>query len=594
MPSAHRAPPKLGGRPKASRVSPYLPASPQGTGTGPLAVAVAMSGNREGHNGGAFGGAQTTVGLAAALGGGRGSASPEGGSAPQPWEIAAELAPEPPVMRSKYAQPAGSNGSIGGAAGGAASLASKLAFANNMSKGFKSIADLAKPAMKNPKARSLMSATPLDSALANSLRAREDSKRAISDGEFNLQKMYARDHDGMVTARALLVGSTKALQKQIAVAEILEQEAAKARTQMQGDQAALYEANATSIGMLRAERDALRAILSKELRHIETDTTFSLKTLSSNLQRTQGSMAMQGQKLSGDVAQLQEQLRETQTMHQAYARDAERKEERLSGEIARLCAVVEKLKSEMKAAAEEHARIHADVVRTMSGQLADKERTIEARVADINTLKARLETTTATMSNQMNDLQREKEMREQRLQDENNQAVERGRQASLFAAQQLSKLQDEKEQRERVLTQQLLQTKQDSENQTESLRTKIEKMRKLQELALGGVSVDGTAGNSGASDGRPSTRGRQLLYWESLKSKAQEHPSMSWRGANEFAHEKVVAETAAQGAASSGQATPESHVPLKPAKPRVDLQREASSSVKASTTSPHVRKAGQR
>ena len=34
------------------------------------------------------------------------------------------------------------------------------------------------------------------------------------------------------------------------------------------------------------------------------------------------------------------------------------------------------------------------------------------------------------------------------------------------------------------------------------------------------------------------SRGRQLLYWESMKSKARESPSMSWRGANEFAHEQ--------------------------------------------------------
>ena len=55
-------------------------------------------------------------------------------------------------------------------------------------------------------------------------------------------------------------------------------------------------------------------------------------------------------------------------------------------------------------------------------------------------------------------------------------------------------------------------------------------MRKLQELALGGVG-------GGSSGSKPSTHGRQLLYWESLKSKVREGPSMSWRGSDEFAHE---------------------------------------------------------
>ena len=68
-------------------------------------------------------------------------------------------------------------------------------------------------------------------------------------------------------------------------------------------------------------------------------------------------------------------------------------------------------------------------------------------------------------------------------------------------------------------------------------------MRKLQELALGGVGggsspLDTSGGASPRERKGPSSRGRQLLYWESLKSKTQEQGSMSWRGADEFAHEQ--------------------------------------------------------
>ena len=38
-----------------------------------------------------------------------------------------------------------------------------------------------------------------------------------------------------------------------------------------------------------------------------------------------------------------------------------------------------------------------------------------------------------------------------------------------------------------------------------------------------------------AGPSQPSPEARQLLFWESLKSKKQEHSSMSWRGANEYA-----------------------------------------------------------
>ena len=84
------------------------------------------------------------------------------------------------------------------------SLQARLALAAGINKGFTSIASIAKPAMKSPRgiAGKLMSRSPFDVALADALRAREDSQRAMADGELNLNKMYARDHDGMVQARA--------------------------------------------------------------------------------------------------------------------------------------------------------------------------------------------------------------------------------------------------------------------------------------------------------------------------------------------------------------------------------------------------------
>ena len=83
----------------------------------------------------------------------------------------------------------------------------------------------------------------------------------------------------------------------------------------------------------------------------------------------------------------------------------------------------------------------------------------------------------------------------------------------------------------------------ESQKKADGLAMKIEKMRKLQELALGGVGggsspLDTSGGASPRERKGPSSRGRQLLYWESLKSKTQEQGSMSWRGADEFAHEQ--------------------------------------------------------
>ena len=424
------------------------------------------------------------------------------------------------------------------------SLSARLALAAGMGgKGFKSIADIAKPAMKTSAGKKLVGASPLDSCLLNSARTREESKRAMAEGEINLTKMYARDHDGMVTARALLVGSTKSLTRMVAAAEALEVEAAKARAQMQADQEALNHAKSFSIKQLTAERNALIRTMCNEIRAIETDKHFSLTTLLDKYRRTEGNMYSLGEKLNDQIGNLDSTLSETREQHSAYASAAEKKETRLSQEIARLCGVVDKLKADMAQQKAEHDQMHADVVKTMSNQLMDKQRTIDERDMEIRELHAKLEGTTASMTNQLRDLAREKELREQRLKEENAQAIERSRRANAEFTNKLTNLQAEKEAQEKQLAEELRQTQAESQKKADGLAMKIEKMRKLQELALGGVGggsspLDTSGGASPRERKGPSSRGRQLLYWESLKSKTQEQGSMSWRGADEFAHEQ--------------------------------------------------------
>ena len=184
--------------------------------------------------------------------------------------------------------------------------------------------------------------------------------------------------------------------------------------------------------------------------------------------------------------------------------------------------------------------MHSDVVKTMSSALADKQRTIEERDRTIQELEELLAGTKSSMSNQLRDLAKEKELREKRLQEENQAAAERNRRASVAAAQKLDQLQREKEEKEQALSRTLENTRQKAASEASALQIKIEKMRKLQELALGGVggSPAPPAGAmpeegapspvaTGGGARRPSTRGRQLLYWESLKSKSKETSSMS-------------------------------------------------------------------
>ena len=109
----------------------------------------------------------------------------------------------------------------------------------------------------------------------------------------------------------------------------------------------------------------------------------------------------------------------------------------------------------------------------------------------------------------------------------------------MHARRRLEALEREKAAKEAALARGVAEAKEKADRQKSALNVKIEKMRKLQELALGS-GVGDEAGDCGAPVRKPSPRGRQLLYWEALKSKNKETSSMSWRGQDVFAHEQGI------------------------------------------------------
>jgi len=360
----------------------------------------------------------------------------------------------------------------------------------------------------------------------------------MADAEVNLNKLYARDHDAMVTARGLLVGPNKALTKLLQATEALEAQAAEARSKLQDDARALSDASSQSIAQLTAQREMLMSTLLAEITHIEHDTTFSIHTLVEANQHGQRQYARLDENKRDEVSSLHAELQQQRDKYAKYEATAEKVQRDFAAEVARLCGVVEELKADMKRQNEEARDAYALLSRNMSNALADKQRTIDARDAKVAELEATLGDTSSTLNGKLRDLAREKAEREQRLEQEKSDLAERGRRAAMELEQRLSMTRVEKEQQERRLADELQRTQSESQKQAESLKNKIEKMRKLQELALGGVA-GGEDGTPRQTSRAPSTRGRQLLYYESLKNKGREQSSMSWRGNDVWAHEQV-------------------------------------------------------
>ena len=112
------------------------------------------------------------------------------------------------------------------------------------------------------------------------------------------------------------------------------------------DHEALGQAKSSSITLLTAEREALIKSLCRELHSIETDANFSLETLSHSLKQTRGEKAYQQEQLTASINGLDSDYKAHQEQHANYASKAEQTEARLAAEIARLCAVCDKLKQD--------------------------------------------------------------------------------------------------------------------------------------------------------------------------------------------------------------------------------------------------------
>ena len=148
--------------------------------------------------------------------------------------------------------------------------------------------------------------------------------------------------------------------------------------------------------------------------------------------------------------------------------------------------------------------MHADVVKTMSNQLMDKQRTIDEGHG-IRELHAKLEGDRVD-DESVERFGEEKELREQRLKEENAQVIERSRRANAEFTNKLTNLRAEKEAQEKQLTEELRQTQAESQKKADCLAMKIGKDEKLQELAGegvgGGSSLSTLPGGASPREGR--------------------------------------------------------------------------------------------
>ena len=321
--------------------------------------------------------------------------------------------------------------------------------------------------------------------------------------------------------------------------------------------AELGAAKSASVSQLTAERETLLRVMKDEVCHIETDTTFSLDILSATLAEARVAHRIQGERLD----QVIEEYRSHKSAHADAMRAAEASKAELKAELAARCAERDRLRETVK-----------QLTAALAEERRDKRDKVAARDQAAQSLKAELAGTRDELTGQLEALASEAAERELQLEEEGREAAVASRLASKKAADELSRLEREKQEREAALKATLAASQAEAHRQASALQTKIENMKRLQELALGGGST-GKGGGRAGEDGDdseesavaarlrasgksgalvqggalarrvPSSQGRQYLYWESLKSNRRAQSSMSWRGQDVFAHNDAAAKT---------------------------------------------------
>lgn len=376
----------------------------------------------------------------------------------------------------------------------------------------------------------------MDEAMRNTLRARENGRRALEESEETLNKMFSHDPEDRHAARAVLLGPTNALNKLMATTEAFEQEAAFVLAKQREDAQALLEAGSASARMLHGEREANIAILTKELHLIETDATFSIKALLEEVREgndliklTQQTVRQKDAAIASLTAEVdhfrreaverakREKAEEAEATAEWEAEEAKKRElqQQVSSLKRELEAFKEATKAESAAAAAAAAARHKEELQKLRAELDKEGKHQNARLREqqrqLEELERSKREAAEKMKGSMSELEQEQKLRERRLREEKaalrEAAEEAERAAKARAAQMDSEL--EKARKNKAAMAALAE----KEQEVNRLKAEINRMRRLQESALvqddavPHVSPEGQ--RAGSSGQRPGTAGQR-------------------------------------------------------------------------------------
>ena len=374
----------------------------------------------------------------------------------------------------------------------------------------------------------------LGEALRRTRHAREEGRRALADAEANVVRFFEGErnmepHERGIAARALLVAPSRALKNLMHEAELLEGGAKAVQSELVSEGARLRDAGNEGMLEMNLQLDASVGCLANELVLAETDATFSISALMETVDKERREHAATVDSLQRGLGAAQKEgamLREA--LDAAEAKIALREEE-----LRKLHALHVQTEIDHEADIERMRAEHHEHVAALQRDHAAAIAREQKRVADVEAQRQLAEeegaATRVGMAMRLRTLAKEKSRGEELA----------ARQQDVLRAEQLA-LQREMEAAGDDARQQMAKLEEEKLDEKAQMTLKLDKLKRLQEQALGGVTSrverkarsrsersakgggGGGGGSSPASLGR--ARPRQLLYWEVLKSKLEQSP----------------------------------------------------------------------
>lgn len=353
----------------------------------------------------------------------------------------------------------------------------------------------------------------LDDAITTSVRARDESERVMAEVLAGIERSFQPNDDKRLVCRAYVVQLGRTGGRLREAAHRLEREAADALRIAHNENSALL----SKLNHLQTQANSQQRLLQHEVERAEHERAQHGNQMHNEFERMRKEREDESGRLGSEVARLASSLDQSRLETSALWSQAQQQQQILTADNEALRNQVTRLTHELEASRDAHGIDGTTLRAELTLLAAEKAATTNRLRSDLAYMTQLASETQAKLEAELVMARVDKESTVEALRGEMHQMMARHTAESEQLSNALREAERSKEQSELELRSTLRRQAKEHADDTRHLRQKIERLESVHREAM----------EAGA------LKGRQILYYESIKSEAHESSSMTWRSIDE-------------------------------------------------------------